>query len=251
MKHGENMTKEEMMKIVFEQLAIDYNCKPSDFLSDEIIFTVAKKQDGRRAMPFVLPRLEIITFGKGVVVNASRGVIKYAERKLKGKSRYEVLNSKSVYGANPYYLPNVEKIEVVQNTDFDFELTDSNIGEFYKYDGFENALQYNSKSDRPEVLLAAAKDGKKVIGIACASADSKAMWQIGVDVKEEYRGKGVAVKLVNMLTIETLKRGVVPYYTTDNSNLSSQRAAVKCGYVPAWTHSYKTRLPKIIYLLGK
>ncbi|MDO4379194.1 MAG: GNAT family N-acetyltransferase, partial [Erysipelotrichia bacterium] len=99
---------------------------------------------------------------------------------------------------------------------------------------------------RPEVLAAVAYDGSKIIGIACASADSNTMWQIGVDVLPEYRGHGIAVNLVNMLTVETLNRGVVPYYTTDCSNINSQKTAIKSGYIPAWSHCFKTRLP-IIY----
>lgn len=32
------MTKQEMMKIVYSQLAIDYNCKPEDFDKKEQIY---------------------------------------------------------------------------------------------------------------------------------------------------------------------------------------------------------------------
>ena len=102
---------------------------------------------------------------------------------------------------------------------------------------------YNFESERPEMLSAIAYDENKIIGIACASADSKTMWQIGVDVLPEYRGNEIAVKLVNMLTFETLKRGIVPYYTTDCVNVNSQKVAIKSGYIPAWSHCFKTRLP--------
>lgn len=37
------MTKQEMMTTVYNQLAIDYNCKPEDFAKDGVIFTAAKK----------------------------------------------------------------------------------------------------------------------------------------------------------------------------------------------------------------
>lgn len=47
------MNKQEMMSIVYNQLAIDYNCKPEDFNKDGVIFTIAEKQTGRREMPFV------------------------------------------------------------------------------------------------------------------------------------------------------------------------------------------------------
>lgn len=242
---GTLMTNEEMMTIVYNQLAIDYNCNPDDFLKDEIIFTIAAKLPGRRAMPFINPRLEMVTFGRGVIVNVSSNLMPFVKKKLAGKSRYDVLNSKFVYGINPYFLPNVNNIKVIHINNYDFNLVDNDIQRYYKYENFHNALQYNTCSSRPEVLASVAKQNGKIVGIACVSADSDTMWQIGVDVLPEHRGKGIAVKLVNMLTVETLNRGVVPYYTTDNSNISSQRVAIKCGYSPVWSHCFKTRLPKI------
>lgn len=241
------MTKQEMMTIVCNQLAIDYNCHSDDFNKDDVIFTVAKKQDGRREMPFVTPRLEIITMGKSTIVNASKDIYSYVKRKFEGKSRYDILTSKIVYGVNSYYLPDVERIKKIENDLFRFELIDNAIHSFYKYKDLHNALQYDTDSKRPEVLAAVAYDGYNLIGIACASADSKTMWQIGVDVLPDYRGNGIAAKLVNMLTIETLHKGIVPYYTTDCGNINSQKVAIKSGYLPAWSHCFKTRLPKILF----
>lgn len=239
------MNKQEMMSIVYNQLAIDYNCKPEDFNKDGVIFTIAEKQTGRREMPFVTPRLEVITMGKSTIVNVSKNIMSYAKRKLEGKSSYDILTSKIVYGVNPYYLPDIENLKEIENNSFQFELIDENIQSLYVNKYFHNALQYNVDSKRPEVLAAVAYDKNNLVGIACASADSKAMWQIGVDVLSNYRGNGIAVKLVNMLTIETINRGIVPYYTTDCANINSQKVAIKSGYIPAWTHSFKMRLPII------
>ena len=239
------MNKQEMMSIVYNQLAIDYNCKPEDFNKDGVIFTIAEKQTGRREMPFVTPRLEVITMGKSTIVNVSKNIMSYAKRKLECKSSYDILTSKIVYGVNPYYLPDIENLKEIENNSFRFELIDKNIQSLYVNKYFHNALQYNVDSKRPEVLAAVAYDKNNLVGIACASADSKAMWQIGVDVLSNYRGNGIAVKLVNMLTIETINRGIVPYYATDCANINSQKVAIKSGYIPAWTHSFKMRLPII------
>lgn len=239
------MNKQEMMSIVYNQLAIDYNCKPEDFNKDGVIFTIAEKQTGRREMPFVTPRLEVITMGKSTIVNVSKNIMSYAKRKLEGKSSYDILTSKIVYGINPYYLPDIENLKEIENNSFQFELIDKNIQSLYVNKYFHNALQYNVDSKRPEVLAAVAYDKNNLVGIACASADSKAMWQIGVDVLSNYRGNGIAVKLVNMLTIETINCGIVPYYTTDCANINSQKVAIKSGYIPAWSHSFKMRLPII------
>lgn len=40
------MTKQEVMVIVYNHLAIDYNCKSDDFTKDCIIFTIAENTDG-------------------------------------------------------------------------------------------------------------------------------------------------------------------------------------------------------------
>jgi predicted GNAT family acetyltransferase len=60
------------------------------------------------------------------------------------------------------------------------------------------------------------------------------------------RGKGLAAALVNMLTLEILSRGYVPYYFTSDSNVLSMHVAVRAGYIPAWVHCYKTRLDGIL-----
>ena len=219
------MTKQEMMATVYRQLALDYNCQPEDFTRSGILFTEAKMQRGRREMPFITPRLEVITMGKSTVVNASKSVIPYVKQKFRNKSSYEILTDKLVYGANPYYLPDIEHIKPMENAACSFVLLDKDLHGLYKNKGFPNALQYDCD-------------------IACVSADSQTMWQIGVDMRPAYRGNGIGVKLVNMLTIETLARGVVPYYTTDIANISSQKVAVKSGYLPAWTHCFRNRLPK-------
>lgn len=154
------------------------------------------------------------------MVNASKSIMHYAKKKLQG-TRYDVMNSPIVYGVNSYYLPDVGNIKVIENNNYDFRLIDSGIQSFYKYKGIHNVLQYDVQSERPEVLAAVAYANDRLFGIACASADSKTMWQIGVDVLPEYRGNELAVKFVNMITIEIFKREIVPYYTTDNANINS------------------------------
>lgn len=105
------MTKQEMMSTVHRQLALDYNCQPEDLTRSGILFTEAKMQRGRRKMPFITPRLEVITMGKSTVVNASKSVMPYVKQKFRNKSSYEILTDKLVYGANPYYLPDIEHIK--------------------------------------------------------------------------------------------------------------------------------------------
>ncbi len=237
------MTKEKMMNTVLNQLSIDYNCSAEDFFKDDIIFTYAEKCEGRRDLPFRNPRLEMITMGRGVIVNASEKIMPFVKRKLSGKSRYDVMNSSLVYGVNPYYLPDVDNIEPIENNNYKFKLFEKDEIEFlYNFKGFKNALQYDERMYGEDVLAIAAYDSERLVGAAGASADSRTMWQIGVDVLPDYRGKNIAPAMVNKLTLEIISRGIVPYYSTDCTNISSQRVAIKSGYIPAWSHSYKSRI---------
>ena len=60
------------------------------------------------------------------------------------------------------------------------------------------------------------------------------MWQIGIDVLPQYRGRGVAAALVSRLAQETFARGKVPFYCAAWSNIPSKRTALRCGFFPAW-----------------
>lgn len=238
------MDKKAMLQLVYKQLAIDYNCSPQDFIKKGLIFTEAIELIGRRPYPFITPRLEMVTFGHGVVINASSDILPLLKNKLDGKTRYEVFNMPFVYGVNPYYLPDLNKSCAIKQPDnFDFILLEQrDIPSLYQYKGFYYSLQYNSKSLHPEVLAMIAIHKEEVVGIACATAECNSMWQLNVDVLPHYRGNNLATILVNTLKTEVLNRGVVPYYSTDSSNILSLRVAVKAGFIPTWYHSFRTRL---------
>ena len=233
-----------MMKNVYNQLAIDYNCLPDDFLKNEIIFTQAEALEGRRPYPFLTPRLELITFDYGIVINASADILDLAESTLKNKSSFEILNMPFVCGVNPYYLPQISKFPLVEKNDnFKFEFVEkSEIPQLYNLKGFDYALQYDVNSLHPEELVVIIKYINSIIGIASAVSECKTMWQINVDVVPEFRGNNLATIAVNMLTNEVLNRGRIPYYSTGIGNIMSQRVAIKSGYLPSWSHCFRTRI---------
>ncbi|MEE0999921.1 MAG: GNAT family N-acetyltransferase [Treponemataceae bacterium] len=68
---------------------------------------------------------------------------------------------------------------------------------------------------------------------ACTD-DCDSMWQIGVDVLPEFRGKNIASFLVNKLSHKIFEKGKIPYYCTAWSNISSRNTAIKAGFTPAW-----------------
>lgn len=237
------MNNADMKNLVKNQLAIDYNCKSEDFDKDGIIITEAKKDSGRRKLPFLKTRCEMITMGNSLIVNVSKDIMPFVEKRLKNRTKYEVLNMPFVYGLCHYYLPDISKFEKIENsTKYCFKLVEQNdIHSYYKYSGFENALHY-AESVTPEILGIAVFDNEKLVGMCCATKDSDKMCQIGVDILKEYRHQYLATISVKLLTKELLNRDLIPYYFTDNSNIASQKTAVASGYFPAWNHCFKTRL---------
>lgn len=149
-----------------------------------------------------------------------------------------------VCGVNPYYLPEISKFALIEKNDkFKYELIEkSEIHQLYSLEGFDYALQYDVNSLHPEELAIVIKHNDDVVGVASAVAECKTMWQINVDVLSQFRGNNLAIIAVNMLTNEVLNRGLIPYYSTDSSNVISQRVAIKSGYIPSWSHCFRTRI---------
>ena len=89
------------------------------------------------------------------------------------------------------------------------------------------------------MLASTAMVNGKIVGIAGVSKDCEMLWQIGINVLPDYRKYGIATVLTNMLILEVLKRGKIPYYATAPSNIASQRVAISAGLKPAWTCVYR------------
>lgn len=134
--------KTHMMDYVYNQLAIDYNCEPDDFLKDGLIFTNAKRIEGRRPYPFITPHLEMIAMGHGTIINVSTAILPYIRQEFEGKTLEEVFNSPLIYGVNPYFLPDVGTITSIMKPDgFKFVMVEKqDIQKFYDLYGPQYGL---------------------------------------------------------------------------------------------------------------
>lgn len=92
--------------------------------------------------------------------------------------------------------------------------------------GFDNSLVFEEDGSTVARAVCIAGDGKDIIGIAGASGTSvDSFWEVGVDVREKYRGEGVGTYLVSRLTNELTERDIVPFYSASVTNIGSQRTA--------------------------
>jgi len=236
---------QEMLSVVQTQLAIELNCAVQDLTGakDTMVFTCAKENPGRRPFPRNEQHFEMLTMGNAIVVTASPEILDIVKPQLAGKSRDEAFSMPFVYGHALSYLPDLSLPCALPPCDgFAYTLLEqAEIPRLYQQNGFERALQYDANHARPDVLAITAEQNGTLAAAAGASRDCDSMWQIGIDVLPQYRGHGLASFLVRRLTDEILRRGIVPYYCTSPSNISSQRAAHRAGYFPAWLCSYQGR----------
>lgn len=242
-----HMSLESMFQIVRAQLATDLNCMPSHFDGEGFVFREAADNPGRRPFPRGAEHFEMLTMGKAVIVSATPRILAYVHGELDGKNRDDAFAMPFVCGQGLYYLPDPARLVPLQAPGgYGLEWVErGDMARAYEHRGFHNAVAYDPAHPRPDcIALLAWRDGV-VAGMAGASEDCGSMWQVGIDVLPEHRGGGLAAFLVNALTIEILRRGIVPYYGTSSANIPSQRVAHRAGYLPAWVCAYKGRFEDI------
>ncbi len=246
-----NRTRAGALRTIRRVLAADCACEPGDFLEKRVTVVEARTLPGRRRFPVPPRPLMVFTMGEGVVISCHQECEGWIRHYIAGLERDAVFSSR-VIGmisqlvesegevlAGPYLAfgcsadslmpaeppPGVE-VSLVRGED---------VRELYSHPGFTNALTYSVEGEIRDVAAAVACSGGEIVGIAGATDDCEEMWQIGVDVVETERDRGVGKALVSRLTREVLDRGKVPYYCARISNLRSRSLALSVGYRPAWT----------------
>ncbi|MCM1989009.1 GNAT family N-acetyltransferase [Oceanirhabdus seepicola] len=238
-------TKTEILEITKNQLALDYNCQLSDFKKNENTIVENKLLKGRRIYDSDGCFFKVVCFGGRAIISTSPEMITWCQDKL---TKYDAawlfeypalrpIDKKlqefghEIADCHHYYLPKPDVGEIKPITDVKwYEYED--ILQFEDDDRFTEAFVFDKNS--PDMLAVAAVEGNKIMGMAGASSDSETLWQIGIDVLPEYRGRGIGTNLVGLLKDEILKRGKIPFYGTVESHIYSQNIAVNAGFFPAW-----------------
>lgn len=243
-------------KRVLEQLAIEFNCSPEDFVRDDNVITKACLHEKRRKFSGEAFFLQMATFGKGTVISADERIHPWLEDWVRGKTGFWLFEQHNFYElecelrkygykmalTHHMFLPGKDTSDFRTGLQIRW-LEQKDIPPFYGKEEFSNALCDKFKPERPDVLAIVALDGEKIMGMAGCSADTPLMWQIGIDVLPEYRGRGIGKTLVTLLKNEAEKRGALPYYGTSLSNLASWKIALGSGFAPAWVETESRPCP--------
>ncbi len=229
------------------QLALDLNCRPSDFDNNANIITVPAIRHGRREYIRGTSFFSMVTTGKNAVISADEALHPWLRDYVVSKPGHHLfehgsvmelegqlaLHGKRLGQSHHMFLPRPGFVEVKAGVNVRWYETDG-IMNLYG-GGFPNALCREFDPKRPDMLAVAALDNDGgIMGLAGCSADCPNMWQIGIDVLPPFRGRGIAAALVSLLRNEILKRGYIPFYGTSLSNLHSWNVAINSGFYPAW-----------------
>lgn len=218
--------------IVKDYLSEQFFCSLSALEEEYTVFTINNLSES--------PYIQIMSFNKCVIVNTSQAIHSKVKAALYGKNRDELFEFPFVYGQTIHYIPDVTTIQRLPLlTEYSYELQQGNdIDKLKGIHGFDNSLSFDCNGNTSTRIVFLAKKGQEVVGLAGAGMQTENLWEIGIDVKPEYRENGLGTKLVSNLTVDILEQGIIPYYSASVTNLGSQLVAYRSGYKPYWIDTY-------------
>lgn len=235
-----------MHPLLSRQLAADFCVTPDEVCDSCHHFTVYEPRPDRRQYQEITPCILKIAVVNGKLLFTSRADVIARCRELYANANapwfmeapnLAALNRElSSFGAQirharPFFI--LTEPVPVDTGDFTIRryMPDS-IASFRNDERFGEA--YGFCETAPDMLGVSAEEDGTLLGMAGASADSPYLWQIGINVEPEARGRGIASMLVKLLANDVLSAGKLPYYGTSISHLESQRVALNAGFRPAW-----------------
>ena len=242
-----------MNPILAAQLADDFCCTVKDVLSPAPVFSVLELREGQRRykpegdlFKAAVADGKLLIAGTEEMVNWCRE--RYADVNPAWFMEMDTLRALDarlnedglfIASAHPFFLPDRAVAPVTDGWDIHW-YEQADIEQFRGDPRFPESYAFNALA--PDMLGVSASLGGEIAAMAGASRDSARMWQIGVDVRPDMRGRGLGSMVVTLLKNEVMRRGRLPFYGTAMSHIASQRTALRAGFVPAWTELYAKRI---------
>lgn len=253
-------TKAGAVAVMRRTLAADMNVSEEELDSPGVMVTEAIDLPGRRGFIRPAQPFNALTIGSGTVISTSPARMERVREMVAGSTRDLVFKAPMIARLSVWFAEDGQWLNgpifghlcsrdrfrpALPPVGIELELLeDREIQPLYGLTGFPHALSTDADSPRPDRLAVVARKDGEIVGIAAASADTPELWQIGVDTVEGARVRGVGQAMVSRLTDAILERGIVPYYTTNPTNIPSRTIAHNLGFWPAWTEMYVLDQPR-------
>lgn len=254
------VTRERVHEVAASTLAAESGCRPDDFSGDGVLLRELAPRPPEDARPRRFPRfahsLSITTMGGAVVVSATPSWLPWLGEQIRGAGPEDLFGPR-ILGAvserasrRSGFLNGPVLYGCAASRDWRAHETPDGYG--VTAGGAEllaclagadwpNAISPRASAQGRRVAAAAVATSRgEAAGVATATADSDAMWQLGVDVAPRHRGRGVGAALVSRVTDSVLRMGRVPYYGTAPGNIASRRLARAVGFAPVWVSAFTT-----------
>jgi GNAT superfamily N-acetyltransferase len=245
------------VEAVVATLAAESGCTPADVTSGNVaVFAIPAGDKPRLARRYwtTEPTFAAVSLGRGAVLSASRPLVGWVEAAFRGANRDQVFeparlaavsallapHGRMVYGPYPRLVCGADTLRQ-RNTPEAFAVRIEHSPADARVEELDPARWPNAISSRrsvPTATLALAGRGDKVVGLAATSRDNEHLWQIGIDVDEEYRGIGIGAALTSALARHILEAGGVPFYGAAPANLPSVNTALAAGFRLAWVEAF-------------
>ena len=234
-------------RCAMEQSAKDLGCSPKDF--EDYNNKVVPYRPGPDAKSYSQGPFagNFVSYGRAVVAAVPDDIADIVREYLgpKGNHYYlELLNpgmlseklapfGYKVCELTRYYLfRDYDTNHLCLDVSYDIRLLDSD-----DLDAIDHAAWPHAVCDatyRPTRMAAGAYIDGELVGIAGCTGDCDMLWQIGVDVKESFRGNNIGPTLVKYLAVQMLEEGAEPFCRAASPDFLSAKMASECGFAPAW-----------------
>ena len=235
--------------LLYRQLALDYCCSLEEVENKQNQYHEYVPLEGRRRFEEKDNcYLKIMTFRNKLFFTGEMEIIQWCKDRwgdmeaawfmeapmMKELNHRLGLDGYEIAKIHPFFISWEESQPEPESSDWQTRyFWGAEIGQFRDDVRFRKAFSFCPTA--PDEIGIAALDGENILGMAGVSADSEKLWQIGIDVMKEARGRKIGVGLVKLLKNEILRLGKLPYYGTAVSHNISQNIAFQAGFRPAWT----------------
>ncbi len=245
---------------LLDLLALEYNCKPTDFDGAENVLTLPALWEGRRVYSATPYFFHMVTLGGCAVITADECLHPFLMKFMADRAGhwlFELPNllplerelnrfGQTLTQTHHMFLPHgagTPKEALAPRRDVTIRwFEEEAILPFYGDPRLPNAICSEPLAHRPDRSVVCAYDGDKLLGMAGCSEDAPGWMQIGIDVVPEARSRGIGTHLVALLKERVTEMGAIPFYGTSLSNEHSRNIALNCGFRPTWVEIGSTYL---------